>query len=604
MGLGAVLAAVVIFHAPQLSDRKVLRPSRPMVIRLSAPTPARALYQALYWLQHSAGGTGVGAEAYEHESVIDLNQKLVEWTTPVTYRAKPIRIDQREGLHFMLGGSSHGKPGIFVSRPASDRNFVLSGQLKLSPEVPFGPGRDLRVFWISEDRQTKVPGKVTIRWNRAQYDVPIPEPKGQVVAQMVESDGSIVGEARLPISQLTSIWSPALNALEIRPTIKETYFFEWYELFGSPPPSGHWKRRQLVRRGSLFFKGDEQGSLGRKDIGSLERGGVELLFAQSEEGQMVTYPQKWGHQSRVLLLGKKDVQRYQNWLRHLFPRWKSNGFHIGQVRMDQEALSRVRVVGPPFLKIIYLNDLLVPDPNLSETTHHGLFIAISDQEGFYYGEVELSVHERAPIEIYIPEQDYSFGDHHIREYLQTIKISGHDFLTKKGVTSAVVTDQFEGLVPIEGQEVMVSHTPLNRTFLAAAGEGNYLSATYLISGNISKTQKIPLFSKAWLEQLVKAEDHRLLNDQGGIICLFGDSPNEVAEVWVALSHGSINQEEIIFFDEMGNLVYGPTKGGGMILSQPRPYEAVTVQYRYVSGAVVRESLARAQNEWLVYLPRE
>ncbi len=236
---------------------------------------------------------------------------------------------------------------------------------------------------------------------------------------------------------------------------------------------------------------------------------------------------------------------------------------IGRVMIDNKPLSsaQVQIENHPGIEPIYLDQFMIPNAQLTETSENGYFMFVGLEEENY--------------SVTAFKQNKIIG--HQMFIAETEAIAYQNILTKTSASSVVVRsfDAFTGdavdidLISPDLEEVVqtISGVANYRTqnnlgvsqFLVRTNAPAYLPVRY-VQDSRKDYVHIPMIQENWLKQIQSVKLINELPDTGTII---GFVPEIDFEVYL-ISEG-YSQDQVVYFDQMGRITQTPTKGGGFIL---------------------------------------
>lgn len=527
----------------QVSEKPFLRINKPISIKMRAKTPARLAFEF----------ANQSSLLEENETKIgNLNLELAtraQKKYPL-YRLEPMHIKVSEirqpSATVLIGAQIPAKTESQATTWKSGK-LTFSGPLELSPEVALGPGRHLEIKWRGENREVKL-GQADIAWDQSNYKVDVPYPGGKVIAQVRESDGRLVGEGEYVVNSLGVLANlPAQGGkIKIGPTRvphPQVVDFSAYSNNRIQP------NRQSHRVNTI--KPTQDQSLSSVQVAYATGDEFADSYALFNHRQPEPLPLMPSNLSTVMI----------SLLQNLTNNSELDSFFMGKVLNNSSGQAGVKIeveTQKPH-QIFYLNNMFLPDTNLSFTAENGHFVVVGLPPGAYGLRAE-SLGQTVSISTMIIENGaIGFGQLQVtkkkdkKDIFIFDALSGHtqpaEIMNPLIAEDWLIMTQQWLEWPVTDQYQYVVITPQDQS---------YLTATYLVD-SWQKQLEFPLVSKEWIKQWVTNHRVNYRAEEGTLIGFFDKTPTLI-ELADKESHF-----ELHYFDANGFLVDQAVEGGGFII---------------------------------------
>ncbi len=305
-------------------------------------------------------------------------------------------------------------------------------------------------------------------------------------------------------------------------------------------------------------------------------GSTAILSMQSELArttQRIVVP---GAVANIHSYPEKTIQAWNDWLTQPagIADPSKSGYVVGSVQAESKAVAgaKVEVEGHPDTKVVYLNEMMIPDEKLNQTSLSGKFIIPRPNEGY----LSLVVHR----------ENLYLGHENLVVSAGTISEAQIEVAANYSPTSIRTFDAFSGkpisaqvshqaaAEPIStnelGQSVLLlSRSPrISMVEVVPTPEYVPIRTLHIETNNYIN---IPLFTQAWLSK-VQAQMGQTLS--GGAVIGFVPDANFTADAV------GITGVRKIYFDGQGNLLpqdFGVAGGGFILWNIPPGAQQVFVE---------------------------
>lgn len=543
------IALVLPLH---LTERRVVRSVQPMRLKLQGQTPARF---ALDILAHRNLPRS-SAKVY-HE--IDLNIELdkIKNKKPPLYRLQPMKVSL-ESQH------PYGKAKILVGAKQKtgewkSRSLEFSGPLELSGDTALGPGRQLEIRWRGEKASESLSGNISVGWDKSEYNLKLPYLGGEIIAQLKDDSGDIIGEGRVPVTQ-TVVSSRALSQpIRIRPVRKPMGFRDFNAIAAGNKDRGRMAPRIELAHVHPDVAIDE-------DYGFLTKAlvpGSSTLARAHHEGYVSMTSLVSDHYSQEIpMLSTKAENNYKLWLQELMGE-KVETLHIGKVINQGKPQSGVaiEVESKRYNRVFYLNDFFIPDSELLATSENGYFFIVNLEPGFYNLSIKGLGQVLAYSQFLVDNQGLSAGDHLIGFNRQETTVRVFDFFNQLEQPASLFSFTSPVSAAIEGEgPIEVEYNSIGQGYLAVVPEvEGYLKVT--VHQQIEhKRVNVPLIPALWFNEFLIMNRVTFNEDAAFVIGFF---ESEITAIETPLLEQT---DALIYFDESGVQCDSPVVGGGYIVT--------------------------------------
>jgi len=537
----------------KLKERKVIRAIQPIKIRLEGQTPARFAFDIL------AGRVGRSLPSNGSAKVIDLNRELekVRNKKPVIYVLPPMRINISNTQH------SLGKAKVLIGAKQTtgewnSKSLEFSGALELTGETALGPGRQLEIKWQGEKATETHAGEISLGWDKSEYRVTAPYLGGEIVAQLKDEAGDIIGEGRVPLGNPLSLIELARSPIRIKPVRDGAQFYDFNKLTAGIKSASRLNPKIEV----AHLKGERS----LEDLGyvtkSLSPGSATFARALLDGYSSTTALVSDHHSQEIPLFKKRTEQNYRYWLHETIGE-KVTSIHLGKVLNKNKTQSGVEIVVETDKqhRVLYLNDMLVPDKNLKSTTESGYFLIINLEPGFYSLSINGLGQKLAYSQFVVDSVGLSYGEHLINFHNKKKSIAVFDLFSGLGEQALIFN--FSSTDPdIINKEGVIgtSFSAIGQSYLSVSPKSaEYLKVTYLDHLNETNIE-IPLIPAPWFNEFLVMNRVSFDRETSFLIGAFFEDDIEIELPLLD------ERATVLYFDHRGMRNDAPVNGGGFIVS--------------------------------------
>jgi hypothetical protein len=638
--------ALLMILPQKVKDRRLVRVSQPMKIRLQAQTPARFALDILVLNQSLIAKSPLASSSSSSSSSlssnfssrfsqsINLNRELVKVSQKKNplYILKPMRVSQPLSSLKIPSQQSSQDENQFLSRapsPSQDRiqwsrqdqnktsnqtqseivsslsnketGVEFSGSLELSGETALGPGRRLEVKWRGEQPQESLDAQVSVGWSHSGYQVKVPYLGGEIVAQIKDDSGDLIGEGRVLLSQNSNLNLLSRTPLKITSVRRSLGFRDFNMIASGQRDKGHLNPKlQLAHQATQpHVEGyDLQGSSSHLSLGfathSLALGSSTYVRALDDNFEPMTLMVSDISSQEIPLISKKMANRYRIWLENLLNEPVTN-VHLGRVWNKSRAQSGVEVLLETLKRhhILYLNEMFIPDQNLKNTASSGYFIVVNLDPGLYNLKMRALDQTIGFSQLLMEEDGYSYGDHLVENQTRHQTVNVFDIFTYQ--PESVDIYSFLNSEPefiFEKGAMTVSYNSVGQAFVSVVPRNqDYMSVTFLSEAHKSQSH-MALIPTSWFHQFLSSNRVNYKEKTPFILGFFESEVLSVETPFMDSIH------HILYFDDKGEKTTGPVVGGGFVITELTPNSSQLIMIEYANGQKSSKALSVESGEVL------
>lgn len=604
----ATLAAVTAFfllYSPSIEKNKIITISKPLVINQERRTPAYFLYQQI----QSEIEDQKSEKSLEKKTEVTTylnNENLIQ--SNIQMKVSEMHVARHEIASEVDAGFVSSTQKTFLSTSANKltADQPLLNQISVSQatdKVNQPKPSDVGFFekWATikgkfemrgvgvvdqfielkriEEGITKEVGKIDLV--AGTYSIDIKSPKGLLVAEIHDKNGILIGEDRQKIINLQSkgryfegpfIQVKHPDAVVVNPGIPKKPSMSVAS--NSDILNTNGKSKSLLKSNS---KNDFTVSL-FSEQNLLDNPFDEFSNISKYSSTISTIEDKNLAYRKVLSIrqtGDKSLtpvftEKYINGILEYISdqekmelRSKNISVLIGKVQVDQKPKSgiQVQIENHPGVNPIYLDQFMIPNTKLTETTESGLFIFIGLESDLYTVTAFLQ-NRIIGHQLFLTEENLiSFQTIETTQAGQDFIVRSFDAFNGDRKDIDLITPDFDEVLNSENGELNYKKTNnlgVSEFIIRPIGT-DYLPIRYFQDSR-KEFLHIPNIKEAWLKQI--ALQKQINEDQSKGIYI-GFVPEMNYELF--LVYEGFNKENIIYFDSHGILSSNPVKGGGFVV---------------------------------------
>jgi hypothetical protein len=454
----------------------------------------------------------------------------------------------------------------------SSNGVSVSGQLLVDAEAPFGPDRHIEVRWFDEGI-SKAVGRIDEKnWR---YSISIPEKSGTVIAAMIDGQGREVatGAFRIPTNSSERIIANA--EIQIRPRSRFAgAFSDFYQQGGNKLMSAPatlrkaLEPRYLLTAHNIESKAEMDGTL---HVDRVHENSWSFLRAEHEGYYPALYLIRAGQTENLPMIPRKTMVAFLSIVRDQFG--SMSGGETGAVIWGQLQSSlgqlrgyRVEIEGHPEFEPVYLNELLIPDGQLKETSTNGYFAFVDLPRGFYSLRVLKGELQAGFVNIEADEGTVSPVGIDLSVEKEKIPVKVFDAFTGSMAQADVDFQQLSERISVSGVgEILAPQTRALALLQVDPTSQAYLSAIYSMPGDQDHVD-LPLVSSAWILGLKQRQQ---LSEAPGTGLVVGFVP--IGDYELSLGHlEAAGPGQVVYFNAQGEVVPKGIGGGGFVVFNVPP----------------------------------
>lgn len=458
-------------------------------------------------------------------------------------------------------------------------SYEISGSVKLPVGGPLLPGYRVQVARF-EDGSPQEVVNVDLRSNK--YFLKIPELNGAIIAQLLNSEGQIVGEGSQRISKYDVAQLKNLPVIEMRARQSSNSGVLATFTGNSNALIENIQGREKGAKAKILYASfdtegttDESGSF---QFDQVLKGSWSLMRTESKDHYPAIFLTEAGSDKKLPLFSEKMMRALKQIVadQKVASNVEENGSIVwGQISQDGKPIAgaQVDVEFQEAYRPIYFNSFLLPDPSLKATSENGYFAFVDLPEGFH-----SVVATRA-------SQYFSHGNVIVDE--NALSVLEVKTALKKDFVQMKVFDAFTGnpgsaMIQMQSlpEEIEVSGVTAfdlpdvsRLSFLTSRPLSDSYIPTLQVYNDADEFVHVPLINKAWIDSIRAAQK---INYSPNTSTVIGFVESDGYEVYLPHSR-KYSEQDRIFFDAQGQLTeYGVPGGGFILFNVPAGVQSIVV----------------------------
>lgn len=502
------------------------------------------------------------------------NQEIFEEEPKTLSQVLAEKVSEARGD--VVGSASEQTASVIGDRPVKiSGRMRVAGHILLDHTTPLLPDHHIEVHWMREG-VARATGR---QLKDSAFAVEVDEPVGQVRAEMYGPSGAIVAQGSLRLSPQQTAEQLSNVQLRMQPTrTVAAHYRDFNKQAGSDNKEvfSHSlaKMGALIPNGKVMAKAsfDDQTAFEVDGFGGLTVDGVSPMssaFAYTESKDYYPAIHRISTQSKnqiLPLIPQKTAEALMEIVEEQLAytsSQKNGALILGRVVSQGAPVNgvKIQVEGAPHIRPVYLNEILIPDPKLTETTSSGYFVFVHPTEGYYsirgekggqffgFGNVSSEANSSSFVSV---EQALHSAPFEMRSFSA---FSGEPVATEVSVQAKdqIFTIEGYGLVdhPVVSGQSMAQVQPLN---------AEYMPSLFAYEAS-EDFLHMPLVKRVWVDKLIGQARINIIPNSGMILGFTRKGGYELS-----LPHLTDSSEvKVIYFDSQGNVTPAPIDQGGFLL---------------------------------------
>lgn len=602
---------VVFFYSSSVEQNRIVTISRPVVITQERKSPAYYLYQQTQKVEEpqlekpvpttllttegvEVKNEDVAAAAVGVSEMVFTRQELAQYLEQEEQKNKKVSFQPRQLSNFdELQKTSQEPAASTASSEMTSTKLVQPvdpSENRISPpaikwatlrgkfELRDGVGVVDHIIELTRIEEGMIREKGQVDLKAGLYSIEVASPKGYLLAEIKDRNGSIIGEDRQKIINLQSrgpflegpfiqVRHPATAdvnpdvpyrtssagnpAISMAKTTKKSAqpsstaaFSATLFSFQSKLEEPHDEFRQIAFHSSTVAHLEDENGLYKS---------VVTIRQPGQKNKTPVFTKKW---TEGLLEYISDQQQIEL-------KSKQAPLIIGQVLVDGKPISgaQVQIEGHPGLTPLYFDNFMIPSFKQTETSANGFFVFVGLEEELY---AVTAIYKNQIIghQSFIGEtQMIGFQTIESTTASTLVVVRAFDAFNGQPVETEYIAPDIETVLQTEGGAGQYrTRTLLGLTeYLVNPAESIYMPLRYIQDARKDYAH-IPMIHEQWLKQL---QASRLINKKpntGTVICFV---PDMDYDAYLILDE--YTQDNMIYFDAQGRPSAQPLRGGGFVL---------------------------------------
>lgn len=565
--LAGLFVAISFLYSPQVEKRGQVFITKPMTISQERKTPAYYLFQQSKKLSLPLATETSLYETVSQQVALNDSNNLTETNAQ---NHIPTMVFQKSELLALADRSIQSlieskKDSVLFSETSSHENTNViqksetqGAYVKGTFELIEGVGIVDHIISLKRvfEGQDFELGQVNLK--NGTYEIQIGSFEGDLVAEIKDQAGFIVGEDRQKISGLKQVGNyfsgpslkvgqPSAFGLNVR-NVDDRYIVE-----GNYKSSFFNGLYDLKKTTDIYPNVASLSSTIAQIIDTTSKNASVLtLRLAKDKTETVLFSRSWLDGVRAYLSAQLQIQ---------FP--KQTGFIIGRVLKDGKPVAGAQVVleNQVGLEPFYLDQFLIPQVKQSTTSANGYFIIPSLNEGSYQVVAYLNDRHIGHQLYFVKNEFISYQEISTTGRPQSILARSFDSFSGLETEADIFLTGEEEPLSTENGSARYKTTSLNslEEIFVRPQDRQYAQYTYLNNSRKNHLH-LPQISDLWIEQVQKQMQIPIQNESSVFI---GFLPKN--DYNLHLSASDFDLRQIVYFNAQGLPSNKPEIGGGFIL---------------------------------------
>lgn len=605
-----ILMPIVFFYSSTVEQNRIITISRPLVITQERKSPAYYLYQQTQKIEepqiekpvsttllttegvevkneNTLATVGVSEMVFTRKELAKYLEQVEQQNRKVLVQSgQPATLDElkNKSQEAVTNYASSEQAVTQAVQPAdSFENNAPSSAMKWATlrgkfELRDGVGVVDHIIELTRIEEGMIREKGQVDLKAGLYSIDVASPKGYLLAEIKDRNGSVIGEDRQKIINLqsrgpflegpfiqvrhpatadvnpdvpyrtTAAGHPAVSLAKTnkKPTSSPNTaaFSATLFSFQSKLEEPHDEFRQIAFHSSTVAHLEDENGL-YKSIVTIRQPG--------QKNKTPVFTKKW---TEGLLEYISDQQQIEL-------KSKQAPLIIGQVIVDGKPIAgaQVQIEGHPGLTPLYFDNFMIPSFKQTETSANGYFVFIGLEEELY---AVTAIYKNQIIghQSFVGEtQMIGFQTIESATASTLVVVRAFDAFNGQPIETEYIAPDVETVLQTEGGVGQYrTKSVLGLTeYLVNPADSAYMPLRYIQDARKDYTH-IPMIHESWLKQL---QASRLINKKpntGSIICFI---PDMDYDAYLILDE--YTQDNMVYFDAQGRPSSQPLRGGGFVL---------------------------------------
>ncbi len=481
-----------------------------------------------------------------------------------------------ETQHFLNKLQAQNTDHRKTSEAAPNQNKrVIQGIVELKA-LPPPNGTDWQIQIARYDEGTKIED-ARFDTRASKYSMNVSELEGSIRAKLVDvKSGEVVGEGALKISDYLKTGNGKITIAKT-PNYYAANFPNYYDNVGLATRTRVSKKQPEtnIHLASLdtSSKADAEGSF---KFDSVHKNSWMIVRAQRKGFNESIFLSPAGEENSLPLLPEKMINAMRNIIQDQNRQSirESNGSVIwgqavqgekplkgvvARIQMDAEEIDQSSKDNS--YRAIYFNQLMIPDPSMTETGENGFFAFVDVEEGFHTITGDMGGINVSHQNVVVDEGTVSTAILNSLFVQNDMEVKIFDAFTGQPETADVEMQSLPAKLEINGYSKVFTSRQHRLSLAQVFPENPKYLPSLQIYNDDDESLHLPLISNSWVEDLIS---QKRINRQPQLGTVVGFVRDWNFKVFLG-HHSNFSNENIVYFDQQGRVVEKGIIGGGFVL---------------------------------------
>ncbi len=571
----ALILPLTFLYSPSVEKTNLVLVTKPLIISQEKNTPAFSLFQQTHKITHTENNYTNLTESESSRTVVQLSTETVraagdEIHVPEMALAKnELNIQVSRQLQSLARSTQDSTLPLFdqVQFTAPQQGAVIRGFFELKDGVGIVDHKVTlkRVF----EGQILEMGQVDLK--AGQYQIAVGAFEGELVAEITDKVGLIIGEDRRKILNLSrtghyfqgpilSLGRPSGFAVNVQQAdgrrineefTRSSLFSGYYDLKKTTDIYPNVARHSST----LSFTKD----LNKKLAPTIS------VRTSIDKTETLLFSQAWIDGTKNYISEKIQIQYMSD-----------TGVILGRVTLDGKPVggAQINVENQPGLESYYFDQFLIPQIDQKTTSENGLFIIAGLSNGSYQITATLGSRTLGSQQYLVESELTTYQEVAATSVPQSIIVRSFDVVTGEPVSADVMLPGQKDILNLESGLaryrsaahsglVEIVNRPLSQEY-----------AAYVYIQNHSKDHlHLPQIKESFVDYVLTTSKIQIEPETSTFLGF-----TTVENYSVHMADENFNAQNILYFDSAGQLVTQPQQGGGfLIFNIPAGIQEVILQ---------------------------